>query len=462
MEQRLRAAEYLLSVLSLANASHSLHISKLKSRLNEAWELVLCNQFHDVLPGSCIEDVVHDAIKYYQRACELTDFSHDSVNRTEELQVDLKSWSILETSSTENFVQPQNLLLENDYLKAEFNPEGQIVSLYAKSSNSIDHIVNLASASSPLNVFKVFSDMPLFWDAWDVMDYYAETGVAVKAKSFRADENCLCFNFDVFGTAQSSLSMTATLPVDSPYLVFKLSVDWKEAHKILRVEFPFNLRARSAFYGSQIGYIERTNSLNTSQDTAKIEVCGHKWAAMQQHGLGCAILTPDKYGFRALDSNLSLSLLRSPKSPDGNADIGNHDISYALMPYVGTFQSSSVQKHADQFNCDSNIKHCTFSIPTNVFKLPDSCLKLSSPAVRIESFKISEEKLDCFALKLSEQFGSTVKCSVSFNEFPLAGYSHVLCDILERPLQGSEWKQFSNPLEVVLEPFKLVCVLFKK
>ena len=30
------------------------------------WKLVLLNQFHDVLPGSSIEDVYKDALEYYR------------------------------------------------------------------------------------------------------------------------------------------------------------------------------------------------------------------------------------------------------------------------------------------------------------------------------------------------------------------------------------------------------------
>uniref|UniRef100_A0A4W5KT05 Glycoside hydrolase family 38 central domain-containing protein n=1 Tax=Hucho hucho TaxID=62062 RepID=A0A4W5KT05_9TELE len=34
--------------------------------LQVLWRLLLLNQFHDVIPGSCIEMVVEDALRYYQ------------------------------------------------------------------------------------------------------------------------------------------------------------------------------------------------------------------------------------------------------------------------------------------------------------------------------------------------------------------------------------------------------------
>ncbi|MCF8240860.1 MAG: hypothetical protein K9J16_05695 [Melioribacteraceae bacterium] len=39
-----------------------------KKLLKTAWEKVLFNQFHDILPGSCIHEVVDDALEYYTEA----------------------------------------------------------------------------------------------------------------------------------------------------------------------------------------------------------------------------------------------------------------------------------------------------------------------------------------------------------------------------------------------------------
>ncbi|XP_074925601.1 alpha-mannosidase 2C1-like [Chelonoidis abingdonii] len=37
-------------------------------KLQHLWRLLLLNQFHDVLPGSCIQLVVEDAMRYYAKA----------------------------------------------------------------------------------------------------------------------------------------------------------------------------------------------------------------------------------------------------------------------------------------------------------------------------------------------------------------------------------------------------------
>ena len=62
---------------------------------------------------------------------------------------------------------------------------------------------------------------------------------------------------------------------------------------------------------------------------------GGRWADLSENNLGMAILNDCKYGWTAQGSTLMLSLLRSPKAPDANCDMGSHTFSYALMPHKG-------------------------------------------------------------------------------------------------------------------------------
>ena len=465
MENLLRCAEFYVAVLRIISQRDSnsmppeLDIDKMRSALKSAWELVLCNQFHDVLPGSCIEEVARDAVDYFKRAENLIKFQFSS--EVISCRVNLSQWSF-DVQSVEprrsdpllDVVVPKvNLCLENEYLRAVFKPDGTLESLSACGTKQ-----NLAAEGSPLNVFKIYSDMPLFWDAWDIMDYHSETGANISAVSHRIENGCIVFEFKI--SDNSKMSMKVSLPKCEPYLVFELCVDWQEAHKLLKVEFEFDLRAQHCSYGSQIGFVEQTNNMNTSQDTAKFEVCGHKWAAMQQYGYGCAVLTPAKYGFRALDSKLALSLLRAPKAPDDNCDMGNHSIKYALMPYVGTFQTADVQKCANDFNL--NTDDFVVSIPKLSPQMTEvtsegALIKVLSKAIRIESFQCAYEMPNAYVLKLSEQFGSSAQCNVALSSL-LGMKKYALCDILERPL--SEFADISERGVIInVKPFKLICIL---
>jgi hypothetical protein len=55
---------------------------------------------------------------------------------------------------------------------------------------------------------------------------------------------------------------------------------------------------------------------------AKFEVCCHKFADLSEHNYGVSIINSSKYGFATSGNLMRLSLLRSPKAPDANADMG--------------------------------------------------------------------------------------------------------------------------------------------
>ncbi|MEK7413341.1 MAG: glycoside hydrolase family 38 C-terminal domain-containing protein, partial [Planctomycetota bacterium] len=61
------------------------------------------------------------------------------------------------------------------------------------------------------------------------------------------------------------------------------------------------------------------------------EVPGSRWAAVgDDAGHGLAICAEAKFGFSCRDGDLGLSLLRSPTSPDPEADQGTHRIRIAI------------------------------------------------------------------------------------------------------------------------------------
>ena len=68
-----------------------------------------------------------------------------------------------------------------------------------------------------------------------------------------------------------------------------------------------------------------------SWDMAKFEVCCHKWADLSEHGYGVSILNDSKYGFATCGNLMRLSLLRAPKAPDANADMGMLDFSITTI-----------------------------------------------------------------------------------------------------------------------------------
>ena len=140
------------------------------------------------------------------------------------------------------------------------------------------------------------------------------------------------------------------LDAGSRRIEFHTTVDWHEEHKLLKVCFPLAVRAPYATYEMPFGYAERPTHFSTSFDRARYEVPGHRFADLSEHGFGAALLTESKYGYSCYGSELRSSLLRSPKAPDPDADMGRHEFAYALYPHVGGWREAGVLAEAIRFN----------------------------------------------------------------------------------------------------------------
>jgi alpha-mannosidase len=246
--------------------------------------------------------------------------------------------SLTETKST--------IILENACLRAEISTTGLLTSLIEKQSNR-------ESLAAPGNRLQIYDDHPEKYDAWELDVYHLET---VKdcppAQSYKTTQHELRaeiqFNY-MTGTA-STMTQIIRLDAESRRLEFHCTMDWQEAHKVLKVMFPVSVRAMNATYEMQFGSVERPTHYNTSYDLARFEVPGHKWSDLSEHGFGVALLSDCKYGFSTYGNEMRLTLLRAPKQPDANADMGQHQFAYALMPHTDSWQDAGVVAEAHHFN----------------------------------------------------------------------------------------------------------------
>lgn len=79
------------------------------------------------------------------------------------------------------------------------------------------------------------------------------------------------------------------------------------------MEFAWDIKADKVTYETQYGFVQRPTHYNTSWDSAKFEVAGHKYADISEYGYGVALLNDCKYGYAAHKNVVRLSLIRSPK-----------------------------------------------------------------------------------------------------------------------------------------------------
>src|SRR5690606_35046939 len=88
----------------------------------------------------------------------------------------------------------------------------------------------------------------------------------------------------------SFLYQEIMLKRSSRLLKFRTKVDWKEKHKLLKVEFPATLYTDEALHEIQFGYVKRPTHRSRPHDADRFEVCQHKWSALVEGERTFAIL----------------------------------------------------------------------------------------------------------------------------------------------------------------------------
>jgi alpha-mannosidase len=325
LERALGEAEELLAWCVAVHAPRAT-VAEFAGRLRAAWEIVLRNQFHDVLPGTSIEPVYADAASEYAQAEELVAGVIGSAQ------------SILPRSPRHEpnveRSEPQQdddgmFVLDNGLLRARVRPSGAIVELAAAGSRNV---------VTQANVLALYPDKPKAWEAWNIDRGYDRRMVRPSHGEARNDAGALAIDFTFGG---SPATMRLALFAGEPFLRVTVDVRWSERRKLLRVENWLPVQTDRAAYGAPHGILERSARRDTPAEQAKFEVPGQRYALVRDSaGDGVAVFATDTYGWSARTLphggiQLGHSLLRGTTWPDERADIGEHLLQYAFAPFSG-------------------------------------------------------------------------------------------------------------------------------
>ena len=481
LEYLLKHVEFIYSCLPMEDYP-SIEMDKL-------WKTLLINQFHDIIPGSSITRVYDETHQQYaemlesckellsQAAAKLFTADDDSMtlfnplsctyNGPLELPLGWKSASIngkmltgqienakvivdvtipacefisLEKTDAEmiSAVTESDLILENELIRYEFNSDAQLISAYDKEAGH--ELIKKAA-----NVLSLYHDDPVEYDAWDIDLGYEEQhledakGVKV-SKSSGAIRQILDFELTV---SNSKISQQIILG-HGKRLDFKTKVNWDEAHKMLRTQFPINVHTTEATFDIQYGYIKRFTARNTSWDMARYEVAAHRYADISDSQYGAALLNDCKYGYKVHDQILDLNLLRSPKYPDFSADIGEHEFTYSLLPHIGDLLESNVINNSAILNQPPLV--------FEGFKNNDASLpcELEADNISLEVIK-KAEKEDCLVIRLVETKGQRSNASLCFKS-PVKKL--IKTNMIEWTDEGEE-TLVDKGLSIELKPFEI-------
>ncbi|MGH7690267.1 MAG: alpha-mannosidase, partial [Gemmatimonadaceae bacterium] len=236
--------------------------------------------------------------------------------------------------------------LENANLRVVIDKTtGCITSLYDKRAG----FETLAPHSCG-NELEAFADHPKQYDAWNIQPgTYAETpALLTMVDSIQAAGSA---GVRIARTWQGSkFVQTIGLAPDADYVNVDNQIDWHEHHVLLKAAFALAATSPFATYEIAYGAIQRPTTRNNSWEDAKYEVSSIGWADLGNGKQGFSLITRTKYGYDAVGNLLRLTLLRSPTSPDPEADQGMHHFQYALYPHAGTWKEALTERHSYDYN----------------------------------------------------------------------------------------------------------------
>ena len=280
--------------------------------------------------------------------------------------------------------------LENDFLRVEFNAEGDITRIFDKQANR-----EVLAPNEVANQFQAFEDRPSSWDAWDIEIFYddkmwpAEPASSIEMIESGELRQTIEIKRKILN---SEYTQCISLNHNSPRLDFDTHIQWNERHILLKVAFPVDVLAPLATYEIQWGNVQRSTHHNTSWDWARFETCAHKWVDLSEGNYGVSLLNDCKYGHDIHDHVIRLTLLRSPTMPDPTADFGEHQFKYSLYPHAGSW-SEETQREAYLLNDPIIVYRSKVQgeKPRGRISNLDSLISISSPNVIIETVKRAED-----------------------------------------------------------------------
>ncbi len=475
-----------------------------QEKLTEGWKIILTNQFHDIIPGSSINEVYQDCHIDYEKAQNIADEVKDSafssfitaekdvytvVNnhnwmRSELVEVaetrmglftdaegnvleatkEANSWQVAVKDvpamgwTTIRFVEAQESVEKETAFTIEgrtittplyrivLNEQGQMVELFDKANNR-----QVLAAGERGNVLQMFEDKPLAHEAWDIDMFYQEKMREVTELVNMEIKTCNALRA-VIGLEWKYMSTTIRQEMivysNDPRIDFKTWVDWRERKQLLKVAFPVDIRSTYATYDVQYGNVRRNNHWNTSWDWAKFETVAHKWVDLSERNYGVSLLNDCKYGHDIKDNVIRLTLLKAATHPDTEQDQGEHEFTYALLPHTGDFVEGKTVQQSWSLNQPLEVKLGQAKEAVTSF------ITIDNEQVELDAVKWSEDG-KYIVVRLHEYASSKQEVNITF-KFDIKGWME--SDLMERPIEALRETQ---EVQLTLKPFEIKTLLLE-
>lgn len=491
-EHRLAEAEAFSAIASLQGVAYP-HES-----LDAAWQSLLLNQFHDILPGSSIHEVYEDThpelIQVVETATGIRDqaiggligagstvaITNPSLHaRTltavvpsgmttpegigqpvedgtlvHDPSFTIGSFGIAALPETLEPIDPVQVRghadgtvsIENDLIRYTIGRDGTIAEGYDKEAGR-------ALLTDRANQLWAYVDRPRSWDAWDIDETYEDAGFEISGLDSLAvtEEGPLRAAVRVTRSWRSSTFVqTYRLLSGSKQLDIATNIDWHERNMLIRATFPTGIHAHEATFETIFGVQRRPTHRNTPWERARFEVSAHRFVDLSEPDYGVALLNDGKYGYNVVGGTIGVSVVRGPLHPNPFADEGEHHFSLALYPHRGTWVEGKVVQAAWAFNAPMVVTSGSGAAS------PDGFVRVSGLAIGFGAFKEAHERQGV-VLRVYEPHGSRGASTLTFDR-PVKDASRV--NLLEEDIDGDVEVE-GNDVTIALRPFELVSLLLE-
>ncbi|KRE58955.1 glycoside hydrolase family 38 C-terminal domain-containing protein [Phycicoccus sp. Soil748] len=440
--------------------------------LDRIWKVVLLQQFHDILPGSSIGWVHREAVAAYEAvAQELTaiiDAAQAALAGDGEAEVVFNASPDPRAGVPALGAGPRSSSGDaTDPVTVEADGHGWVLSNGLVTARVDDHglltsVVDMASGREALapgsagNLLQLHPDTPVDFDAWDVDAYYRRTWTDLTdAESVEPVEDGVRV---VRRFGDSTVTQLLTLTSGEARVDVGTEVDWREREKILKAGFDLDVTTERSTSEVQFGHVHRPTHTNTSWDAAKFEICAHRWVHVGEPGYGAAVVNDSTYGHDVsrrdregggTTTQVRLSLLRAPQSPDPVADLGVHRLRYAVVPGAGI--------------ADAIREGYRVNLPLRVVRgsgeVVEPLVSVDGGGVVVEAVKLADDGSGDVVVRLYESLGARSSAIVSAG-FEFDGVEAV--DLLERPLETAGVERVEGGVRLALRPFQVVTLRFAR
>ena len=495
-----RKSELLLMDLELASVMAQDALAYPAQEIDGMWKTVLLNQFHDILPGSSIHEVYEVTRREYAELAEKAGsllfellralagkggaiavfntlgFERDDIVRLEGVDCaaladdEGRTFPVQRTAEgavayvrglppkgykslvpvSAGEAAPSAFRLDGDTLTTPFyrvtlDENGHFSSIY-----DLEYDRETVQPGRRANLLRMFEDKPIYYDNWDIDDYYTE-------KSWDVD-NLTKLEWTEMGPVRATLRLEYEIAgvtvaqdvrfyADSRRIDFETVVDWTLHQHLLKVEFPVAVHSDEATFDIQFGSLKRKVHKNTSWDKARFEYGGQKWMDFSEGHYGVALLNDCKYGHSVSNGVLSLTLIKSGIEPNPDADVEKHYFTYAIMPHGGGWREGGVVREGYKLNQPA------YALAEAAEGLSYSFASAEPANIVLETVKAAEDGSGT-VLRLYECDDALTKASLRLPEGTKRAFK---CNLLEE--REEELEIDGGRAALTFKPFEIVTIL---